>query len=174
MDWLIPAFDGDLTFSTLPEDFATRIQRRVESGLLAPGSRVRAEYEIMAKDRNGLTFVSRGLPTTYNLGLNEVTISRSGPNRIRYQVFYWGWTRVALVHGLLLGVTMAAAFALVPDVRGAVASFPMGPVLFWGNVGFWSLVWPLVLSAMHRPHAERALRRILGETLGPSPAASGS
>ena len=113
----LPVFDGELTLDPLPEDFATLIQRRVETGLLAPGHRERADYQVTTKDRSGLTFVSRGLPTTYNVGLNEVTVARSGANRIRYQVSYWGWTRTAAAHGLLLGAVLAGAFALYPPLR---------------------------------------------------------
>lgn len=170
MGWLVPQFEGHLTLDPLPEDFATRIQRRVESGLLAPGRRDRADYEITSKDRNGLTFVARGLPTTYNVGLNEVTVGRSGANRIRYQVSYWGWTRIAVAHGFLLAAALVAAFALYPPIRRDVAEYRYGPPLYWGMAAFWSLLWPWMLSAFHKPHAERALRRILGETLGARPA----
>jgi len=170
----LPVFEGHLTVDPLPEDFATLIQRRVESGLLAPGRRDRADYEITSKDRSGLTFVARGLLTIYNVGLNDVTVGRSGANRIRYQVSYWGWTRIAVVHGLLLGAALTLAFALYPPMRRDVAAYPHGVVLFWGMAAFWCLIWPWLLSALHKPHAERALRRILGETLGGPPAADGT
>lgn len=166
MEWLLPQFEGHLTVDPLPEDFATLIQRRVESGLLAPGRLDRADYEITSKDRSGLTFVARGLLTTYNVGLNDVTVDRSGANRIRYHVSYWGWTRIAVMHGLLLGSVLALAFALYPPMRRDVAAYPHGLALVWGMAAFWGLVWPWLLSALHKPHAEQALRRILGETLG--------
>jgi len=170
VDWLLPQFEGHLTLDPLPEDFATRIQRRVESGLLAPGRRDRADYEITSQDQTGLTFVARGLLTTYNIGLNEVTVGRSGVNRVRYQVSYWGWTRIAVMHGLLLGAVLAAAFALYPPLRHDIASYPLGLGLFCGMAAFWCLIWPWLLSALHKPHAEGALRRILGETLSELPA----
>jgi len=172
MGLFVPVFEGHLTVDPLPEDFATLIQRRVESGLLAPGRRDRADYEVTSKDRSGLTFVARGLLTTYNVGLNDVTVGRSGANRICYHVSFWGWTRIALVHGLLLGAVLAAAFALYPPMRRDVAGYPYGAWLFWGMAAFWSLIWPWLLSAIHKPHAEGALRRILSETLGGAPASN--
>ena len=169
MGLFVPVFEGHLTVDPLPEDFATLIQRRVESGLLAPGRRDRADYEIISKDRSGLSFVARGLLTIYNVGLNDVTVGRSGANRIRYYVSYWGWTRIAVVHGLLLGAALAAAFALYPPMRRDMAGYPYGAWLFWGMAAFWCLIWPWLLSALHKPHAEGALRRILAETLGSAP-----
>ncbi len=173
MDWLLPRFEGRLTIQPLPEDFALLIGRRVESGLLAPGHRARADYEITSRNRSGITFVARGLPTAFNIGLNEVTVDRGGANEIRYEVSYWGWTRIALVHGLLLGAVLAAAFALDPAIRRDVADVRHGMPLFFGMAAFWSLIWPWLLSALHKPHAERALRRVLGETLGALPIADG-
>jgi len=170
MGLFAPVFEGHLTVDPLPEDFASILQRRVESGILAPGRRDRADYEITSKDRSGLTFVARGLLTTYNVGLNDVTVGRSGANCIRYQVSFWGWTRIAVVHGLLLGAVLAAAFALYPPMRRDVAAYSHGVWLFWGMAAFWSLIWPWLLSAIHKPHAEGALRRILSETLSGAPA----
>jgi hypothetical protein len=144
MSWLLPQFEGHLTLDPLPDDFAARIQRRVESGLLAPGRRDRADYEI--------------------------TVDRSGVNRIRYQVSFWGWTRIAVAHGLLLGAVLAAAFALYPPVRRDIALYPHGLLILFGMAAFWCLIWPWLLGALHKPHAERALRRILGEALSGAPA----
>jgi hypothetical protein len=169
MGLFVPAFEGHLTVDPLPEDFATLIQRRVESGLLMPGRRDRADYQVTSRDRSGLTFVARGLLTTYNVGLNDVTVGRSGANRIRYQVCFWGWTQIAVAHGLLLGALLASAFALYPPMRPEIAGSPHGVWLFWGMAAFWCLIWPWLLSALHKPHAEKALRRILGETLSGAP-----
>lgn len=170
MSWLTPAFEGHMTIEPLPEDFAARIGRRVDSGLLAPGHRERANYEITSRDRSGITFVARGFLTTYNVGLNEVTVDRCGADRIHYQVSYWGWTRAAVVHGLLLGGILAAAFALYPSMRRDVAQVAHGAWMFWTMVPFWAVVFPWLLTAFHKRFAEGCLRRILTETLGPSPA----
>ncbi|HKQ56746.1 MAG TPA: hypothetical protein VJY35_02655 [Candidatus Eisenbacteria bacterium] len=161
----MPQFSGQLALDPLPEDFATRLQRRVESGLLVAGRRDRADYQVMGRDRSGIHFVSRGFLTTYNVGLNDVTVNRAGGNQVRYHVTFWGWTRLAVLQGLLLGTTLATVYLLSARFRDDVASHASGAWLFWGMGMFWSLVWPWVLTALHRPHAERALRRILHETL---------
>jgi hypothetical protein len=165
----VPEFEGELTLDPLPEDFATRIQRRVEGGLLTPGRLDRADYQVTAKDRSGITFVARGFLTRYNIGLNEVTVGRGGGNRLRYRVSYWGWTRIAVAHGLLLGAAMAGAWALLPGMRREMAQYPFGAWIFWGNVALWCVAWPWLLSALHKPHAEGALKRILCETLASPP-----
>ena len=161
----MPHFSGHLALDPLPEDFAARLQRRVENGLLVPGRRDRADYHVMARDRSGIHFVARGFLTTYNLGLNDVSVNRAGGNQVRYEVTFWGWTRLAVLQGLLLGTTLATVYVLSARFRDDVASHQHGAWLFWGLGAFWSLVWPWVLTALHRPHAERALRRILHETL---------
>jgi hypothetical protein len=173
MRWFIPEFEGELAVDPLPEDFATRLQRRVETGLLTPGSLHRADYQVIAKDRNRVTFVARGFLTRYNVGLNEVTVRRGAGGRLHYRVSYWAWTLIAVAHGLLLGATMAGVYALIPGMRREMAQYPYGAWLYWGNVAIWCVVWPWLLSALHKPHAERALKRILSETLsGSSPGAA--
>lgn len=166
-------FEGELTLDPLPDDFADRIRRRVEAGLLIPGHRERADYQVTGGDRESVTFTARGFLTVYNVGLNDVTVTRSGRGQVRYQVSYQRWTRYAVAHGLIMGAVLAVAFLLIPSIRPQVESFPRGAWAFWGSVAFWSLLWPWILSGLHRPHAERALRRILSETLnGPPPAAA--
>jgi hypothetical protein len=160
-----PEFDGELTLESLPDDFTARIQRRVEVGLLVPGRRDRADYHVRSLDGRTITFAARGIATTYNIGLNEVTICRGGRNQLQYHAEYWGWTRIAVAHGAVLGLLFVACFLLVPAVQMDIASYRLGGALFWGMVAFWALVWPWILSAFHRGPAERALQRILREAL---------
>lgn len=165
MGLFAPEFDGQLTLERLPEDFAARIRRRVDDGLFVPGSRHRADYRIMTLDRNTITFVAAGFLTTYNVGLNEVTVRRGGRNQVQYHVAYWGWTRLAAAHGALLGLVFALCYALVPSLRAEIGAYPYGLALSGGIVGFFSLAWPWILSALHRRPAERALQNILRATL---------
>lgn len=169
MALLRPEFEGELEVASLPDDFADRIRRRVESGLFIPGRRSRADYRVENVDRSGITFAAGGLLTAYNIGLNVVNVQRVGADRIRYRVSYWRWTRIAALHGALLGILFLASYAFFPFVRRDVASYPHGAEIFWGMVFFWCVAWPWVLSAIHRGPAERALQRILRETLvGPA------
>jgi hypothetical protein len=158
-------FDGQLTVDRLPDDFVARIERRVVDGLFTPGQRHRADYHVRTLDGNSITFAAHGFLTTYNIGLNEVTVCRSGRNQLQYHVSYRGWARIVVAHGALLGLVFAACYLLVPALRHDIASHPFGTPLFWGMVGFWSLAWPWILSALHRGPAERALQRILRVTL---------
>src|SRR5207249_2375643 len=97
--------------------------------------------------------------------------TRTGPNRVGYKVSYWKWTRIAATHGALLGLVFLACYVFLPGMRREVHGHTYGPTLFWGQISFWCLLWPWLLSAFHRGPAERALQRILRETLsGPEAA----
>lgn len=163
---LAPEFQGQWVSDPIPDDFVARVRRRVESGLLIPGNRVRADYRVRSEERDSISFGAEGFGTAYAIGLNEVTLRRVGRDQVHYHVTFWRWTRMAVVHSLLLGLTLAALYAGVPGVRREVHAYPSGPPIFWGMLGFWSLAWPWLLTAFHRGPAERALRRILHETLG--------
>ena len=161
-----PRFEGQLTLDRVPEDMTTRIQHRLEQGLLMPGHRgPRTDYRVKAMDSQAITFASHGLLTTCNVGLNDVTVRRNGPNQVQYDVSYWGWTLLAVAYSALLGLLFLALYLFIPQMRHDVHSYPYGPLLFWSIVSFFCLVWPWILSALHRGPAEGALQRILRETL---------
>lgn len=161
-----PRFDGELTLDRVPEDMTDRIRRRVEEGLLVPGRRgPRADYRVESADSDAITFAAHGFLTVYSIGLNDVTVRRSGADRVRYEVSYWRWTLLALAHGVAMGLIFLALYLLVPGVRDDVTARPSGPVFFWSLVTLFCLAWPWILSALHCGPAERALRRILRETL---------
>ncbi len=165
-----PRFSGEITFDRVPDDLTARIQRRLEQGLLVAGHRgPRTDYRVRFMDAQTITFAAHGFLTTYNVGLNEVTVWRTGSNQVRYEVSYWGWTLLAVAHGALLGLAFLALYLFVPAVQRDVAAYRNGPLFFWGIVTFFCVVWPWLLSAFHRPFAERALQRILHETLSAPP-----
>ena len=161
----LPEFEGDLALSAVPDDFVERIRRRIENGLLQPGSRARADYRVRSSDRDSIVFGAEGFGTAYAIGLNEVRLSRVGRDQVHYQVSYWRWTRAAVVHSALIGLVLVAMYLWIPGVKRDVELHAGGPAIFWSMVGFWSLLWPWLLAAWHRGHAERALRRVLSETL---------
>lgn len=165
MGMFTPEFDGQITVERLPDDFAARIQRRVEEGLFVPGRRDRANYKVTSRDQNTVSFVAEGLATVYNVGLNEVTVRRGGRNQVQYHVEYRGWTKLAVAHGGLIGLVFVAAYTLLPALRANIASYPHG--LLWTGLlmGFFCLAWPWILTAIHRGAAERALQHVLEETL---------
>lgn len=165
----VPEFEGEMTFEPLPDDFVSRIRSRVESGLLSPGSRARADYVVHSADRDAISFGAEGLLTAYNIGLNEVTVRRSGRDQLRYHVTYWRWTLTAVAHGLISALVMAGVYLLAPGVRQGLAARSEALPLAGAMVAFFCLAWPWLLSAFHRRFAEQALRHILRETLsGPA------
>ncbi|MGH7729832.1 MAG: hypothetical protein ACRENJ_01110 [Candidatus Eiseniibacteriota bacterium] len=161
-----PEFEGELSFESLPDDFVTRIRARVDAGLLSPGTRARADYRVRAADRDGIAFGAEGWLTAYNVGLNEVTVRRVGRNQLQYQVTFWRWTRYAVVHGLVLAAVFLIGYLTWPQLRRDVAAYPHGLWLAGVMMGFFSLAWPWVMTALHRRPAEQALRRILTEAIG--------
>ncbi len=165
MSLFVPEFQGVLTFTPLPEDFAARIVRRVETGLLEPGNRFRAKYRVRGWDRNGVEFGAEGLATAYAIGLNKVSVRRDGQDHLHYHVSYWTWTKAAVLHGLLIGGVAVLVYFFVPQIRRDVRAFAYGRTLFFALIGFFSLAWPWLLTALHKPRAERALLKVLRETL---------
>jgi len=159
-----PEFEGELSVAQIPGDFFTRFARRVETGLFIPGSRRRANYRVRSSSADSLSFEAEDFLTAYNVGLNDVELQRGGSGTIAYRVSFRRWSRYARIHGGLLGVTMAALY-LVPVLRVQVTTYPAGVALYWGMLLFWSLAWPWLLTALHRPFARMALERLLREEL---------
>lgn len=165
-----PEFEGEMTFASLPDDFVERLRKRVAAGFLCPGIRARADYRVDATDRDRIRIEAHGFLTAYNIGLNEVTVSRSGPHRLRYQVRYWRWTWYAVANSLLPGLFIVLTAACFPGTRVAYTTAPGGLPAVLAILGFFSFAWPWILTALHRRFAEQALQRILRETLAGAPA----
>ena len=173
MSPFVPEFEGEITLDPVPEDFVARLARRVEAGFLSPGMRSRADYRVASSDRDSITIRAHGFLTIYNVGLNEIVLTRQGAGTLCYRVTFWGWTRTAVVHGLLLGAIFVALYVFVPQMRRDVASYSHGFALLWSIVGFLCVLWPWLLAAMHRGPARQALLRILRETLADRPESQG-
>ncbi len=161
--WLHPEFEGEFSVDRVPDDFVQRLERRVAEGLLIPGRRVRANYEVRSSGRDALTFEAADFLTAYAVGLNHVEVRGAG-RTVSYQVRFDRWSRYVTLHGLALGLALAAVY-LVPAVRRDVQSYAAGPVLFWGMLLFWSLAWPRIMVALHAPFARKLLERVLREVL---------
>lgn len=163
-----PSFEGAVSVARVPDDFFDRIERRAADGLLVPGERTRAGYRITARSTDSLEFVADGFLTAYALGLNHVRLQRTELTTIAYQVSFARWTRYAVIHGWLVGLA-AGAPCLIPAVWRDVKAYTYGPQIYLSMVLFWGLVWPWLLTAIHRPFASKALERILLEELGAAP-----
>jgi hypothetical protein len=166
MNPFIPEFEGDLELARIPDDFVTRMRKRVEAGLLWPGIRSRANYSVRSAGRDEVNFGADDLITAYNVGLNDVTVRRQGSNGVHYHAKFWRWTWMAVAHGAILGTIIVTCAFTIPDMRRQIDTTPNGLYLFAGLLLFFSLLWPWILTAFHRRFAEKALRRILSEVMG--------
>lgn len=166
MNPFVPEFEGELELKRVPDDFVARVRKRVEEGLLQPGSRRRANYSVRSAGRDDIAFGADDLLTAYNVGLNDVIVRRRGSNAVLYHAKFWRWTWSAVVHGAILGLILVICGLTVPDMRRQIEDYPFGLFLFLGISIFFSLLWPWILAALHRKFAEKALRRILSEVMG--------
>jgi hypothetical protein len=158
-----PEFEGEIEITGLPADFFARMERRVETGLILPGNRSRANYRVRERSADEIAFGAGDFWTAYAVGLNEVTLRRPAPDRIAYHVSFGGWNRGAVIHSGLLGLILVGLYLSLPQMRRDVHATPTGPAIFFGIVGFFALLWPWLLTALHRPHAARLLERIVRE-----------
>jgi hypothetical protein len=161
MGQLLPRFEGEIEIPSLPPDFPSRMERRVELGLFVKGSRSRANYRVVARDENGVEFQAADVSTAINLGLNDVVLRRSAPGRIAYRVTYRTWTGYVVAIGATVGIVLALGYFLIPVMRQAIGSRPGAPAFFWTALAFWGLLWPWILTGLHKRFAARALERIL-------------
>ena len=164
----LPEFAGEVTFDEVPADVFRRIERRVNEGLV-PGMHERAKYRVKQSGQGTLEFEAVGFPTALAVGLNRVVLRRAGSRAIAYQVTFWRWTRYCLALAGGVGVMLALAYLLVPAVPRQIATYPHGTWIYFGMIGFWALIWPWCLTAIHRPFARRLLERILRETIESRP-----
>src|SRR2546426_6449935 len=126
----IPEFDGQLELVRIPDDFVARIRKRVEEGLLMRGIRRRANYVVRSEGRDEVTFGAEDFLTAYNVGLNDVSVRRSGATTVRYHVTFWRWTWTAVAHSAILGLTFLICFLGIERMRRVVAPYAHGPFLF--------------------------------------------
>src|SRR5882762_243524 len=122
----IPEFDGQLELARVPDDFITRIRKRVEEGLLMRGNRKRANYAVRSAGNDEITFGAEDFLTAYNVGLNDVSVRRSGANTMRYHVTFWRWTLTAVVHGAILGLAFLICFLTFQGLQRDVAAYAQG------------------------------------------------
>jgi hypothetical protein len=165
MNPFIPEFEGDLELTRVPDDFVARVRRRVETGLFQPGSRRRANYSVRSAGRDYITFGADDFLTAYNVGLNDVSVRRRGINSVHYEAKYWRWTWTAVTHAGILGLILVLLALTIPEMQRQIHAAPFGPYFFGGIVVFFCVLWPWILTGLHRHFADQALRRILTETM---------
>ena len=160
-----PEYAGTIVFKALPDDYTDRIARRVETGLLVPGSRRRANYVVRAKSREAVSFSAVGFWTAYNLGLNDVEVRGAGPNRVDYHGSFRRWALYATINSLALATVILIGLLVLPGARDQVSRYTWGWLYIGALLAFFGLVWPWLLVAMHRRFVPRALERIVREAV---------
>ena len=158
-----PEYEGSIELPAVPDDFTDRMARRVETGLLLPGSRSRADYVVRSRTRDAITFVARGFWTAYAIGMNEVELRRESLNEIRYHGSFRRWAAYAAIHGLGLSGILLIAFLVWGEARQELSQAPAGWPLVIGLLAFFGLVLPWLLVALQRRVVPRTLERIVRE-----------
>ncbi len=160
-----PEYSGTIEFKALPDDYTDRIARRVETGLLVPGSRRRANYVVRAKSREAVSFSAVGFWTAYNLGLNDVEVRGAGPNRVDYHGSFRRWALYAAINSLALSTVIIIGLLVWPGARDEVSRYSWGWPFIGVLLAFFGLVWPWLLVALHRRLVPRTLERIVREAV---------
>jgi len=169
-----PTFRGTFGAAGLGPQVLSTLAERVKSGKFLPfAASSRNRYAVTDQRENFLQISSVSLLTTIAVGLNDIRLqlarNAGGGFDLQYEVSYWGWVRYCLVLGLIICCPMVVVF-FIPAVS-AHLSGTIGLVLL-GNLLFWSLGWPFILAAMHKPVARRLLIRILQSAAGGDPGPS--
>ena len=172
MSMLAPSFRGRFTPRTEGNAFLARVAKRVEAGFLMGRPHFRSRYAVVSQSGGDLAIRSDGFWSDFNVGLNDITLRVARDGVVDYEVTSWRWLRGNLVLCGALAVVLLLAYLLpLPEpwnVGSQLGAMPrgereMGYAIFWGSLVWWGLLWPWVLSAIHRRPAEALLRRILGE-----------
>ena len=160
------AYEGSIEFDPLPTDWASRMARRIETGLFTPGSRRRANYVVRSKSSDAVSFSADDFWTALSVGLNDVELRRADGNRVAYQGSFRRWATYAAIQGLAVVGAVLLVVLLLPGARDEVARYGgWGWPLLIILLAFFGLVLPRLLVVMHRRFASQALERIIREAV---------
>lgn len=158
-----PRFAGTWKPGRLRTDLADGIVATVQAGRFlegAPASRNR--YRVIAREGDRLHVRAEGLATPICLGLNDVLLDvEPAAGTVRYRVQYRLWSQYCYVLSLAI-VSPFVIIALLPELPAWLAGqLPEQRQWLLAIAFFWGVIWPAVLTRMHRKPAARALERIL-------------
>ena len=164
MNLFAPATSG--TFSAkLSPNFISGLAERVRGGLFPMAAKNSNAYEVTAQNDNTLQFRSTSIWTGINVGLNDVSVKLNQPDRVEYTIRYWTWTKYAVALCLVLflaGVLAITAGRMVLPAAWFV-EFDRSPWIGISMLVFWGLLWPWVLTAIHKKSVRRCFEQILNE-----------
>jgi len=163
---LASAYDGSIEVGTVPADWSEQVGRRVETGLLMPGSRRRANYVVRSKSADFVSFRAGDFWTAYSVGLNEVELRRADGRHIAYHGSFGRWATYAAIQGFAVASAILIAVLFIPGARAQVAAYGgLGWPLLIILLAFFGLAWPRVLVVIHRRFASRVLERVVREAV---------
>jgi hypothetical protein len=167
-----PQFGGNVQIKSSGPAFLEKMKARVESGLLMGRPHPRSRYAVTSHTPRELVFRAADMKTAINVGLNDAVLRVPGNNEIEYSVTYKRWAAYCVGLGLVIGIGLAATFLWWHagikiggyELAGDLSfGGPVVSTLVWANIAFWSLVWPWLLIAMHKPFARQLMNRIITE-----------
>lgn len=164
LESILPTFTGLYKPEKLSPRLLETLAQRVQEKKLFPWAAPRRNQYVIAEQSTGkLRFRATTLLTGAFLGLNNVTLrTDKAPGTVQYTVTYWIWA------GYCIGLSAFIVLAIL----GGILLFQLGGYtpynlfrfwILWIMLGFWGLVWPWILIAMHKLFVPNALIRILEE-----------
>ena len=149
----------------LSSDFLSALADRVRSGLFPIAAASRNAYEVVSQDQQALRFRSTNLWTGINVGLNDVTVSLDDSGQVKYTIKYWSWTKYAVALCMTLFLIAVLSLTVGRAVLPAAwfVEFDNAPWFGISMLVFWGLLWPWILTAMHKKHARGCLEDILND-----------
>lgn len=164
MKLFTPVTSGTISVGVSP-NFISALAERIRCGLFPMAAENRNAYEVISQNERALQFRSTNIWTGINVGLNNVTVNVIQPDRIEYTIRYWTWTKYAIATCLSLFLTGVLAITVGRIVLPAAwfAEFDKSPWIGISMLVFWGLLWPWVLTAMHKKSVRSCFERILDE-----------
>ncbi len=173
----LPEFEGRL--EGLPKDALARVAEAVRAGTFQCGSVARAQYLLVSEAPDRIHFRARTLLTAIGVGLNEVTLARDTDGGIAYTVRFYRWfyyclcitlVGLAVPGGMLVGRLLGPVVGLRPafGAGGPWVTFMLGAVFVLG------LLWPFLLTALHKPMARSFLEQLVRNASAADAAAGAS
>jgi hypothetical protein len=162
--FFLPTFAGLYKPVTLSPRIFEALAARVREKKVFPGATARRNrYVIVEQSNQKLRFRATTLLTGSFLGLNDVTLRTDKvPGAVHYSVSYWTWAGYCIGLGLFIAAAILGSLLLF-QIGGYSTNYPFHSWVLWCMLGFWCLIWPWILIAMHKLFVPRALIRTLEE-----------
>jgi len=158
---LLPGFDGLYKPEKLSPKLLENLAQRVRAKKVFPWATARRNQYVIAEEScQKLLYRAASLLTGAFVGLNDVTLrTDKTPGAVHYRVRYWLWAGYCIGLSAFIVLVILSSILLFQD-SGFTAYNPFHSWVLWSMLGFWGLLWPWILIAMHKLFAPKALIRI--------------